>query len=747
MTESADQILTLRELQDAIGKATQDEDIEALENLRQYFVVTDTPPAAPFTPPIGLNESLIKDPPTAAEGNAGIALGNALDRAGRQWNFHQRIRSGYNGPIIVSEGDSWFQYPILLDDVIDHINDDYAVFSLGGAGHTLSEMVNVQNEYFDAIQEHEADFFLLSGGGNDMLGSGQLERFVKPFQNGMMPADLISRTAFNQFRQTIAALYNQVASELTRDFPSLTMLVHGYDYVLPRQNGQWLGKPLANLDIPQNLWAQVLAIMINEFNEELLALESRFPGRVFHVDCRNQVGRQLSSWDDELHPKSAGSKRVAARFLERIRAVQSTSVTPRRFVATPSEELASKLQQKMLESSSPGSPEMAKRFMDRTRAMRPGPHPNALSLEAIVNNPLPQFTPAAITADTPASVTNNGALPTATPPDTDTSVTDSQMLKAWRDWFKPEDIEAYQHYVELSRELSEIDEAEQLRTRQELANDGTFERIINQSNLFAINFLSRGSLAARSVGRISVVSQFDIELGSGTGFLIAPGLLITNNHVLPVPEDATNSHVLFNYEFDDDNGFKQTERFDFTSEIFVTDESCDFTIVSVSHKGSNGSPIETYGSLPLIRQSGKALKGEPVSIIQHPDGDPKQIAMRDSQIIGRKEQYIYYTTDTNPGSSGAPVVNDEWLPVALHHRAVADYNAISSYVANRGIRTSCIVAKLDEAASSGNQSAQTILKAIEPGAFTSSAPNGSVPHSTVSPNDVNGSVPQEAAPA
>ena len=129
-------------------------------------------------------------------------------------------------------------------------------------------------------------------------------------------------------------------------------------------------------------------------------------------------------------------------------------------------------------------------------------------------------------------------------------------------------------------------------------------------------------------------------------------------------------------------------------------------------------------NLTLVRQSGKAVKGEPVSILQHANGLPKQIAMRDSRVIGREDRYIYYTTDTNPGSSGAPVVSDQWFPVALHHRTVPDYNTPYSYVANRGIRISSIFEALD-AAVDDTPDATVVLRKLE------TARDGLVPVSTL----------------
>ncbi len=52
---------------------------------------------------------------------------------------------------------------------------------------------------------------------------------------------------------------------------------------------------------------------------------------------------------------------------------------------------------------------------------------------------------------------------------------------------------------------------------------------------------------------------------------------------------------------------------------------------SVEFGGESGAVQLEYGYLPMIRQSGKALKGEPTSIVQHANGLPKQIAIRDNR--------------------------------------------------------------------------------------------------------------------
>jgi endonuclease G len=76
-------------------------------------------------------------------------------------------------------------------------------------------------------------------------------------------------------------------------------------------------------------------------------------------------------------------------------------------------------------------------------------------------------------------------------------------------------------------------------------------------------------------------------------------------------------------------------------------------------------------------------------------------------------RYLTYLTDTEPGSSGSPVLNDAWELVALHSRAEPGRDAQGrpvdvdgqvitddtpesrrTWVANKGIRCSALVADL-----------------------------------------------------
>jgi endonuclease G len=59
----------------------------------------------------------------------------------------------------------------------------------------------------------------------------------------------------------------------------------------------------------------------------------------------------------------------------------------------------------------------------------------------------------------------------------------------------------------------------------------------------------------------------------------------------------------------------------------------------------------------------------PVNIIQHPQGKSKRVAFRNNLVTAADTELIRYFTDTDFGSSGSPVCDDNWQVVALHRGA------------------------------------------------------------------------------
>ncbi|MGH7552211.1 MAG: trypsin-like serine peptidase [Longimicrobiales bacterium] len=109
--------------------------------------------------------------------------------------------------------------------------------------------------------------------------------------------------------------------------------------------------------------------------------------------------------------------------------------------------------------------------------------------------------------------------------------------------------------------------------------------------------------------------------------------------------------------------------------FFYANEELDFAIVGVAAGAADGQRLTELGHLPLIPVNGKILVGHAISIIQHPDGGPKKYGVRDNELLiapAETDLFLEYTTDTLPGSSGAPAFNKDWEVVALHHSGVPE---------------------------------------------------------------------------
>jgi endonuclease G len=120
--------------------------------------------------------------------------------------------------------------------------------------------------------------------------------------------------------------------------------------------------------------------------------------------------------------------------------------------------------------------------------------------------------------------------------------------------------------------------------------------------------------------------------------------------------------------------------------FFVADEELDFAVVAVSARSAAGGDIAARGHLRLIRQTGKVKKGEFVTILQHPDGAPMQIALRENEVtrVEDGEPVIWYAADTAHGSSGAPVFNDSLQLVAMHASGRIRRDAQGRYARRNG---------------------------------------------------------------
>jgi endonuclease G, mitochondrial len=212
------------------------------------------------------------------------------------------------------------------------------------------------------------------------------------------------------------------------------------------------------------------------------------------------------------------------------------------------------------------------------------------------------------------------------------------------------------------------------------------EQIVSEmSYLMPVGFLDDGQRAARAVARICVPQIFDGKprmlgtkpsLALGTGWLIAPNLLVTNHHVVAarfagdgpvtasdIAMQARGAQAWFDY-VDVNKPYQACPMM----ALEASDKSLDYAVLRVGGAAvADPRPLSDWGLLRIAPETDELHAGRPLNIIQHPSGDVKQIAIRRNDCVGIKgDDEFCYLTDTLPGSSGSPVFNDDWLVVGLH---------------------------------------------------------------------------------
>jgi hypothetical protein len=254
---------------------------------------------------------------------------NANARKARRDLYHKRLADHPNSKKIVSEGDSWHLFPVIIEEIIDQLNRDtsLAIFSTDGAGDTIAGMWNERLESNKGFQKSIAierpSVYLFNGGGNDLLQTrpgpdgkkiGNLYFHLRDYSAGMTAAQLVKPSidgAYDAVESLARAMVNKAL-----EFAWIRKVVfHGYDYPFP-DNDVWLGKPMKLHGITgAALQRQIVILLIDRLHDRLKRVAQGFAatGKVFYVDVRNTVTSK-ADWYDELHPRSSGFKRIAAKI-------------------------------------------------------------------------------------------------------------------------------------------------------------------------------------------------------------------------------------------------------------------------------------------------------------------------------------------------------------------------------------------------------------------------------------------------
>jgi endonuclease G, mitochondrial len=207
-------------------------------------------------------------------------------------------------------------------------------------------------------------------------------------------------------------------------------------------------------------------------------------------------------------------------------------------------------------------------------------------------------------------------------------------------------------------------------------------QIGDQDDTLGVDFLLQGAVAARSVALLRVHRHFDgqpsflagskPDVSRGTGWLIGPGLVITNHHVIGARADTEPAATDADFALQAAATEADFDVFDAVSTpvtvpvaaLEATDPVLDYAVLRLAAGPDGRAPLRLRTN-PLTRPAASALR-ERVNVLQHPNGDPMRLGFRNNFVVTGSAERLSYLTDTDGGSSGSPICDDEWEVAGLH---------------------------------------------------------------------------------
>jgi V8-like Glu-specific endopeptidase len=247
------------------------------------------------------------------------------------------------GPVLVAEGDSWFDYFPAGLDVISCLKKffGYKIYNVSKAGDTLDNMAwgtkfdqrrwqrdhPPLEETLAAIERYRPLIVLLSGGGNDIAGD-ELLSFLNHKTSGLSAL----RQDYTNFmlKDYFLRIFQHISHEIWKKDANIHIILHGYGYPIPDGRavvrvlgfsfvGPWLRPALVAKGYEQRAeQQQITRKLINDFNfmlEQFAASDSR----LHYLDLRSLISD--SDWANELHLKNSAYRQVAGAFDRVIRSL------------------------------------------------------------------------------------------------------------------------------------------------------------------------------------------------------------------------------------------------------------------------------------------------------------------------------------------------------------------------------------------------------------------------------------------
>ncbi|MEZ5472416.1 MAG: hypothetical protein R3E90_11580 [Marinicella sp.] len=247
---------------------------------------------------------------------------------------------------IISEGDSWYSYPLaganLMDQLLLKFEGAINYLRLESSGHeALDIFESTRSGQLKKLIKHVKTFqvpiVLMSAGGNDVVGRSKKELYDVASHSSDVDT-LINSSGLNQVLQQILDRYSVAINALVNVNPAVKIITHTYDYpaiigkaapITIRSLG--IAAPIVNVLKEIGPWIKPILVsknltdfhaqyefakqLIDKFHDNVLVvLKNNHPIHFDYIDLRGTLQMNKNYWNDEIHPNAEGFRLLADKF-------------------------------------------------------------------------------------------------------------------------------------------------------------------------------------------------------------------------------------------------------------------------------------------------------------------------------------------------------------------------------------------------------------------------------------------------
>lgn len=244
--------------------------------------------------------------------------------------FVPSIRQHPDWPVIISEGDSWFSFPIHANiiDFLDEVSSRrISLLRLEANGDKALRIIGGRQKarLADYLRRYPVNALLFSGGGNDIVGADLLP-LLNQCEPGMTWEECLNPVTTAARLDLLRSAYLDLIHLRNEYRPSCRLYIHGYDWAIPSGKssrlwgikvGPWMRPRLESKGITDPAHQRsIIRSLLERFGHMQWELVKDHEDVVL-VPTQGTIDED--DWIDEIHPTRDGFERIAEKFRVELR--------------------------------------------------------------------------------------------------------------------------------------------------------------------------------------------------------------------------------------------------------------------------------------------------------------------------------------------------------------------------------------------------------------------------------------------